>query len=167
MRYGLISNFRRSWSKVGVRAVLPQRQTFENRYLYTAVAPLSGDSFHLMGIEDMDSESELAFLTALKAEHPDKHVVIVWDNGPCHRRNDLRSIPGLTVLFLPPYSPELNPPERFFEEIRRATCNAIFESMEKLEETISTAVNTWSNDEEAMKQLLGYEWIKTQYEGVN
>ena len=30
-------------------------------------------------------------------------------------RKDIREIPGLTVLFLPPYSPQLNPAERFFE----------------------------------------------------
>ena len=162
-----MSNFRRSWSKVGERAVMPQKQAFDNRYLFTAVAPLSGESFHLLGIDDMDSESELAFLTALKAEYPDKHLIVVWDNGPCHRRKDLRSIPGITVVFLPPYSPELNPPERFFEEIRRATCNVIFESMEKLEDTIASAVNTWSENTEAMRQLLGYAWIREQCEGVN
>jgi transposase len=46
---------------------------------------------------------------------------VVLDNAPCHRRKDIGEIPGLTVLFLPPYSPELNPAERFFEELRRAT----------------------------------------------
>jgi hypothetical protein len=38
MRYGLISNFRRSWSRVGERTILDSQQAFDNRYLFTAVA---------------------------------------------------------------------------------------------------------------------------------
>jgi transposase len=120
-----------------------------------------------MEIDAMDSEGELAFLLALKAKHPDKHVVVVWDNAPCHRRKDLHSISGLTLIALPSYSPELNPAERFFEEIRRATCDTIFETLPKIEETIAVAVNRWSDDIAAMKELLGYEWIVKQWGDVN
>ena len=167
MRYGLMSNFRRSWSKVGERAILPQKQAFENRYLFTALSPVSGESFHLMGIDDMDLNATQAFLTAFKAEYPNQHIVLVWDNAPCHRPKIFREISGLTVLFLPPYSPQLNPTERFFEEIRRVTCNTIFETLDVLEKKIAAAVNTWSDNVGAMKKLLGYEWILNQYEGVN
>ena len=58
MRYGLMSNMRRSWSQIGKRAVLPHQQAFANRYLFSVVAPLSGDSFHLLGIDEMDTEAE-------------------------------------------------------------------------------------------------------------
>jgi hypothetical protein len=40
MRYGLISNFRRSWSKIGERTMIDKQQSFENRYLFSAVAPI-------------------------------------------------------------------------------------------------------------------------------
>jgi len=36
---------------------------------------------------------------------------------------------NLTILFLPSYSPELNPVERFFQEIRKVTANKIFENI--------------------------------------
>ena len=73
----------------------------------------------------------------------------------------------LTCIFLPPYSPELNPVERFFEEIRKATANQIFKTIEDQEEVIATAVKMLSADAEGMKQLIGYEWIKRQWERVN
>jgi transposase len=167
MRYGLMTNTRRSWSKVGERAILPHQQAFDNRYLYSAVSPLSGDSFHLMGFENVDSDISFAFLQALKRKHPDKHVVLVWDNAPFHRRNDLHSIPGLTVIHLPSYSPELSPAERFFEEIRRATANRVFESIEKQEVLIEKAINAWADDLDKMKTLLGYDWILKQCSGVS
>ena len=146
---------------------MPQQQSFQNRYLFSAVSPISGKSFHLMGIDEMDTEAATAFLKALKKKHQQSHVVIVWDNAPCHRPKALREIPGLTVIFLPPYSPELNPVERFFEEMRRGTCDTLFESLPKQEEVIARAVNQWADDIPAMKQLLGYEWIREQWGEVN
>jgi len=60
----------------------------------------------------------------------------------------------------------MNPAERFFEEIRRATAHVIFNGLENLEGVITKSVNEWSNDLHAMKQLLGYEWIREQCLGV-
>jgi transposase len=162
MRYGLISNFRRSWSRVGERTVIDSQQSFDNRYLFSAVSPLSGDSFHLTSIEGFDSSAAHVFLVELKKQHPDTLVVLVWDNAPCHRPMVHREIDGLIVLFLPPYSPELNPAERFFEELRKATANQIFKTIEDQEVAIEEKLNELTNDTEAMKRLLGYEWILRQ-----
>lgn len=167
MRYGLISNFRRSWSKIGERTIIDSQQSFENRYLFSAVAPLTGKSFHLSGIDGFDSEAAHTFLLELKKHHPKKMVVLVWDNAPCHRPLIHRTIPGLIILFLPPYSPELNPTERFFEELRKATANQIFTSIAKQEQVIEQKLNHLAEDIETMKQLLGYEWIKRQCSEVN
>lgn len=93
-------------------------------------------------------------------------VILVWDNAPCHRPKIHREIPGLIILFLPPYSPELNPAERFFEELRKATANRIFKTIEEQEVAIEKKLNELADDAGAMKRLLGYEWIKRQWEGV-
>lgn len=167
MRYGLISNFRRSWSKVGERTVIDSQQSFDNRYLFSAVSPLSGDSFHLTGIEGFDTDATHTFLLEFKKKHPNKTVIIVWDNAPCHRPKIHREIHGLIILFLPPYSPELNPAERFFEELRKATANQIFKNIEEQEKAIDEKLNALTDDIEAMKQLLGYEWILKQCGMVN
>jgi len=167
MRYGLISNFRRSWSKVGERTVIDSQKSFENRYLFSAVAPLTGDSFHLSGIDGFDSEAAHVFLLQLKKQYKDKTVIVVWDNAPCHRPKIHREIPGLIVLFLPPYSPELNPAERFFEELRKATANQIFKTIEEQEAAIEAKLNGLADDVGAMRRLLGYEWILEQCSEVS
>jgi transposase len=167
LRYGLMTNLRRSWSKVGARAVLPQQMGYANRYLFSAVAPLTGESFHLIGFKAMDSDTEFAFLTALKRKHPNENLVVVLDKAPCHRRKDLREISGLWLVHLPPYAPELNPAERFFEEIRRATANTIFSELDDIEAAITQAVNRWADNTKAMQQLLGYKWIHEQCREVN
>lgn len=167
MRYGLISNFRRSWSKVGERTVVDSQQSFDNRYLFSAVSPLTGESFHLTSIEGFDSVSAYVFLRELKKQHPHETVILVWDNAPCHRPKIHREIPGLIVLFLPPYSPELNPAERFFEELRKSTANQIFKTIRDQEVAIEAKLNALTSDVEAMKRLLGYDWILEQCLVVN
>ena len=162
-----MSNFRRSWSLVGVRAELDQQQMFTNAYLYSAVAPLTGESFHLLGFTDMDTSSEVIFLTELKKKHPDKHVVVVMDNAPCHRPKAVHSIPGMTIIYLPSYSPELNPAERFFEEVRKYTANEIFDGLDTVEARVEKGVNELSSDKNMMKELLGYGWIREQCGVVN
>ena len=165
MRYGMMSNFRRSWSKVGDRSVLPQKQAFTNGYLFTAINPMSGDSFHLLGFDDMSTETEYLFLTELKKKHPNEHVVIVIDNAPCHKPKILHSIDGLTLIYLPPYSPELNPVERFFEEMRRSTANELFTTLNDIENRITDAINGWSK--QSLINLCCYDWIRRQWEEVN
>ena len=94
-------------------------------------------------------------------------VIVVWDNAPCHRPKIHRDIPGLIILFLPPYSPELNPAERFFEELRKATANHIFKTIEEQEKAIEEKLNRLADDVEGMKRLTGYEWILEQCSEVN
>lgn len=135
---------------------------FSNRYLFSAVAPLTGESFHLMGFEENTSAMVSIFFDELEKNYPNKHIFMVFDNAPSHRPKIVREREHLTCISLPPYSPELNPAERFFEEIRKATANQIFETIEAQEVVIAEAVKTLSLDEERMRQLLGYEWIKEQ-----
>lgn len=167
MRYGLISNYRRSWSEVGERTIIDNQQAFSNRYLFSAVAPLSGDSFHLMGFEENTSSAVAIFFDELERQFQNRQIVIVFDNAPSHRPRIIRERKYITCVYLPPYSPELNPAERFFEEIRKSTANQIFKTINDQEEAIASAVKNLSGDAEKMKQLLGYEWIKRQREGVN
>lgn len=167
MRYGLISNIRRSWSRVGQRTIQDTQQSFDNRYLFSAVSPLSGKSFHLSGIDGFDSAAITVFLTELKKQHPDKTVIVVWDNAPCHRPLVHREILGLIVLFLPPYSPQLNPAERFFAELRKVTANRIFKTIIEQEVVLEQRVRELADDIEGMKRLLGFDWILSQAGGVS
>lgn len=114
----------------------------------------------------MTSDITKIFLLELKKKHPNEEVVLVWDNAPCHRRKDLQNIKGLTLINLPSYSPELNPAERYFEEIRRETANRIFKSLDKCEEYIMRAIKKWSEPEK-LKGLIGYDWILEQWGAVS
>jgi transposase len=155
-----MSNFRRSWSRKGRRSILPQIQAFENDYLFTAIQPLTGENFHLISMGSMSTQTELIFLTELKKQHPNQNVCVVMDNAPCHQPQILHKLPGLYIIYLPSYSPELNPVERFFEEVRRFTANRVFTSMNALERRLTKFIKSLSNN--WVKNLTCCEWIERQ-----
>ena len=163
MRFGLISNYRRSWSKVGERTVIANQQEYSNRYLYSAIDPIKGDNFHLIGFNYINSLTTKIFLEELKKRYSNYHLIVIWDRAPFHRKKELYEIEGITPYFLPSYSPELNPVERFFGEIRKATANRIFKDIVIQEEIISNEVVLWINDRERVKRLCGYSWILEQW----
>ena len=163
MRYGLMSNIRRSWSKIGKRTVYQNQQEFSNRSLYTAIDPISGETFHMMEFGDAATDETDLFLSALQERFPNDHLVIVWDRAPFHRSQSLKK-KDMTLISLPSYSPQLNPVERFFGEMRKFTANKIFrEGMAALSKTIEAAVLTLSKAKDTIKTLTGYAWIIEQW----
>lgn len=163
MRYGLISNYRRSWSRKGKRAVVKNQMEFSSAYLYSAIAPLTGKSVHLIGFSKVDSITTEAFLKELKKKHPHEHIVVIWDRAPFHKKKSLEDIEGISILPLPSYSPQLNPVERFFEELRKTTANRIFANLKEQTNMIEQALNRYVNDSEAVQRLTAYPWITQQY----
>ena len=119
MRYGLMSNYRRSWSKVGERTIIDNQQEYSNRYLYSAIDPINGDNFHMYSISDVNTLATKTFLDKLKEFYKEYHLIIVWDNAAFHKSKKLED-KDLTIIFLPSYSPELNPAERFFSRDKKS-----------------------------------------------
>ena len=162
MRFGLISNYRRSWSKIGKRTVIANQQEFSNRYLYSAIDPITGDNFHIIGFPEVNAAITKIFLEALVEEYKENHIVMIWDNAPFHRKKELHEISGLTPIFLPSYSPELNPVERFYGEVRKSTANRLFKDIHIQASIIEQEVTAWMEDTHRMKKLCAYDWIIEQ-----
>ena len=67
-------------------------------------------------------------------------------------------------MFLPSYSPELNPVERFYREIRKSTANRLFQNIEIQKNVIEKEVVKWMKDIDKTQNLCGYDWIIDQLE---
>lgn len=68
---------------------------------------------------------------------------------------------------MPAYSPELNPVERLFEELRRRVANRVFGSLSELESALLETIDEYINDKEKVRQLCSYSWILEQIQGNN
>lgn len=162
MRFGLMTNEKRSWNKIGERTRLPNQMEYANRYLYSAISPLDGDSFHLIGFNNTTTQTTNIFLDELQKNYPNTHNIIIWDNAPFHKAKILHQKEKLTILTLPSYGQELNPVERFFGEMRKATANKIYKDINEIEQLLYNEVLIWINDKERVKQLTCWNYIKSQ-----
>ncbi len=88
MQFGLISNYRRSWSLIGEITVVANQQE------YSTIDPITGDNFHLLGFNDVNATITKKFLEALIAQY---HILLVWDRVPFHRKKELHEMENITT----------------------------------------------------------------------
>jgi transposase len=62
------------------------------------------------------------------------------------------------AMALPPYSPELNPVERYFQELRAKLSNKVFETIEEIMEALSEALAPYWDNPSMLASLTGYGW---------
>ena len=92
---------------------------FDWLYVYGFVHPHSGKTvWYLLPVVNTPAMQAVLdnFAQAVGAG-ADKHVVLVLDNAGWHTSHELRVPEGITLLFLPPYSPELQPAERLWDGV--------------------------------------------------
>ena len=122
---------RRSWAKRGCRPVL--RQLAGTRKKISAIAALTISPktlrrnlyFQTLVDGTFDSARVADFLRELLRQIPGK-IIVVWDNGSMHKgpavRELLKRFPRLTLEWLPPYAPELNPVEQLWSHLKFGHC---------------------------------------------
>ena len=84
---------------------------------------------------------------------------LVWDNAPSHRAKVVAEV-GLPLAYLPPFSPELNPAERVFEEVRRWVEGKIYDTLADKVEAVENYLTHLASDVEAVKRLAAWGWIR-------
>ena len=130
---------------------------FKYRYLYKAVSPKTGDSFSFI-MPDMRTESLNLFLDKFNKYLGERNVVIVMDNASSHKSKSLRIPANIQIEYLPPYSPELNPVERVFQDMKKYLKNKVFNTIEELEDSLCEIVKLFSPKK--LKNLTFYPYIK-------
>lgn len=117
-RFGQQGTTTRVWAKKGSRPTAVKQTKYEWLYLYAAVEPATGDSVALQA-PSVNTGTMNVFLTML-AEHlgSHDHAVLIMDQAGWHRSRSLVVPKTITILYLPPYSPELNPVERLWAYLR-------------------------------------------------
>ncbi len=160
MRAGLIPSYRAQWAKKGRRPVASSRRTYKWVYDYAFVHPASGDMVHLV-CSTVDTEMMSAVLAEFAEAadvSPRRQVVLVLDGAGWHRSHTLVVPEGLHLVFLPPYSPELQPAERLFPLINEALANRTFTSMQELEQRLYARIRALADDALLVSDHTRYWW---------
>jgi hypothetical protein len=113
-RFGLIRSLRPCWAQKPIRPELPNPIARHYTYVYGAVSPLDGKSDFLL-LSSMRKEAFDYFLGELSNRYPNEHIALIVDGAASHRSE---SVENITLIGLPPYSPQLNPIENLWKVMR-------------------------------------------------
>lgn len=157
-RFGLKTWFRRRWCPSGFRPPWVFQDRYEWLWLYAAVEPATGESFCLY-MPFLNGDCFEVFLQELgKAYAESEEIVLVSDRAGSHTSGQVKWPEGMRSLLLPACSPELDPVERWFEELRGELSNEAFESAEAMAEALTAAMQPYWEDPAKLAQLVGYDW---------
>ena len=95
------------------------------------------------------------FLNELSNKKATEFKVVVLDNGRFHKGKSLIIPQNTALVFLPPYSPELNPAELVWLHMKRKTTNKVYKTMEELKLKIDEIVKEVIN-EKFIENLCGF-----------
>ncbi len=158
-RFGRITNPRLCWAPDGIRPTVKKQIVREYTYVYGSFDPLNGDMDSLI-LPDMYADTMSIFLKEVSERYPEKLILMVMDGAPCHRSGDLKIPENIQLLELPPYSPELNPSENMWAEMREKWFgNCVFESMDGVVDKLVEALQALEKDPKSIKSITGWDWI--------
>jgi len=158
-RFGRINEPQDCWAPAGFRPDVPSQIIREYTYVYGAVCPQDGAACYLI-LPAMDGSCMNVFLQELSQRFADYFLLIVYDGAPCHSPGVL-DIPGNTmVVKLPPQSPNLNPSENNWDDMREKFFhNLVFNSMKAVEKQLVVACNHYESNPDIIHSMTAWEWI--------
>ena len=158
-RFGRINDSRRCWAPPAIRPSVAVKIVREYTYLFGAVSPHDGCLDSLV-LPEVNSETMSIFLAEVAQRHAKERIVMVLDGAGWHRAGDLQVPANVQLLPLPPYSPQLNPMEHIWDEIREKWFpNLVFNSLEAVEDRLVESVLVLENDAVSVSSITGFDWI--------
>ena len=130
-RLGLKPVLRRVWAPRGERPVAVGHHRFEWLYITAFVSPKTGESFWYLstGVSKRDFEDVLALFAREAGAGRDRIILLVLDNAGWHSSPGLVVPEGIRLIYLPPYTPELQPAETLWVHLDEPIANRHFESL--------------------------------------
>ncbi len=110
-----------------------------------------------MEMPSCNSQSFQIFLDEFSKEFEDVFNIIVLDNGAFHKAKSLVVPENIGLIFLPPYSPELNPAENMWAQYKRAFSNLLCKTLQEVSDFITEFTEKLTR--EGVKKTCAFEYI--------
>ena len=158
-RFGLLGTPRRCWAPIGTRPIVGARLERKYIYAFSAVSPHDGvmDSLVLPWV---NAETMSLFLAEVAQRHSKEFIVMVMDQAGWHLAGDLIVPQNMRLVFLPPYSPELNPAEHLWDSLREECfANHVFSNLDAVESVLTSGLVALEADPIRTQSMTGFKWI--------
>ncbi len=159
-RFGRINEPQKCWSPKGIRPLVGKQIVREYIYAYSAVCPENGKITSLI-LPYSNTECMNIFLKQVSKDFRDNFIIMQVDGAGWHKAKDLKIPENIRLIFQPPYSPELNPVEHIWDDIREKDfANRVFSSIDKVMNTLSDGLIRLMNNPDYLKSLTGFKHFK-------
>ena len=158
-RFGRLSRCRYCWAKFPLRPTVKAMLIHQYVYAYGAVSIPQGN-FDSLVLPHVNGSCMALFLAEMSRRYPNDNIVMVLDGAGWHKNKSMPIPDNVRLLSLPPYSPELNPAEYLWDELREKHFhNRAFGSLDALEDHLVDALHGLENNGELVKSICNWDWI--------
>ena len=155
--FGRINKPKYCWCKKGIRPSVPCHHIREYRYVYGEVEPLTGESSFLV-MPYCNTVCMNLFLRELSGQFPDDILLLCCDGAAWHKSKTLELPENIVLFHIPPYTPEMNPIEQIWKEIRkRGFRNEVFATLEKVVDRLCDTIAALPSD--VISRITARHWI--------
>ena len=155
-RFGRISRPKRCWAPPGIRPHVPSQVVRESVYIFAAVAPGAGLMTSLV-LPSANTAMMNLFLKHVSQSFEKYFIVMQVDQAGWHRSKELLVPANIRLIEQPAYSPEVNPVEHLWEELREKYLhNRLFSSLDLLVEVLCQALNELTDDKERLSSMMSF-----------
>lgn len=141
---------------------MPADQRYANAYLFGAICPLRGTGAALVLPHANSDAMQLHLDEISRAVAPGAHAVVLMDRAGWHRSDSLTLPRNLSIILLPPRSPELNPVENIWQYLRQNwLSNRVFEDYEGILDAACAAWNKLLEQPRAIMSIGIRDWATT------
>jgi len=159
--FGRIGKAYKCWALTKLRPTVYQHKIRQYRYLFGAVDPFSGDSCFRITTH-CDTLFMNYYLQELSGQYAGSYILLVCDNAGWHKSKTLVVPHNIEIIHIPPYTPEMNPTEQIWDEIReKFFANILFNSINHVIDNLCFAVNSLTND--TIRSISYRKWIGEQF----
>ena len=158
-RFGRMVRIRRCWAPAPERPVVDNGYEREFTYVYGAVSPMEGQ-LDWMICRKMNTEMMEKFLLQVSSAHPLDFIVMIIDGASSHVAHALVVPENIRLYRLPAYSPQLNPQEHIWDEIREKEFpNRVFADMDGAIRQLETGLPQLASDSVRLRSITAWPWI--------
>jgi putative transposase len=161
--FGRISEPANCWAPPKVRPTVPCQRVREYKTVYGVVSPIDGDSFFMV-MDKSNTENMSAFMAELSKKFPDYLILLCMDNASWHKSNELKIHKNIVRFYIPPRTPEMNPIEIVWREIRKLGFkNKLFASIDEVVQQFYDVIMNYISNEIVIS-LTFWAWVENAYQ---
>lgn len=158
-RFGRMSSPIGCWAPPGCRPEVPTHRVREYTHVFGSVCPQDGELISLI-LPRADTAAMSLYLAEVSRRHPREHLLMFLDRAGWHRAKSLVVPENITLDWLPAYSPQCNPQELVWREVRRQPFgNHTYDSMAAVESALVQRLRQLESAPTRLQSLTAFPWI--------